>query len=64
MQDVLTWGAIVVAGSSIVAVVRFWMELFKECQQRLSFEVLQKQTPSLRGALGVLPVRSFARGRG
>lgn len=30
MQDFLTWGAVIAAGGSIIAVVRFWIDIGKQ----------------------------------
>jgi hypothetical protein len=30
MQDALTWGALVLAGGSLIAIVKFWMDMGKQ----------------------------------
>jgi hypothetical protein len=33
MNDLVTWGAIIAAGSSLVAVIKFWMDMGQACQR-------------------------------
>lgn len=33
MNDVLTWGALILAGTSIVALVRFWIDVGRQAQK-------------------------------